>query len=71
MISMSGQDAQSLRAQLDQVLIGGPEKRPIVVVTYDRAAENRQPGSAAESLGAGQLSGEGHRGGPRIFAYEC
>ena len=34
---MSQQDAQSLRAHLDQVLIGGSEKRPIVVVAYDQA----------------------------------
>ena len=38
---MSQQDAQSLRAQLDQVLIGGSEKRPIVVVTYDQAWPER------------------------------
>ena len=38
---MSQQDARSLRAQLDQVLIGGPEKRPIVVVTYDPAWPER------------------------------
>ena len=38
---MSEQDAQSLRAQLDQVLIGGLERRPIVVVTYDRAWPER------------------------------
>ena len=38
---MSEQDAQSLWAQLDQVLIGGSEKRPIVVVAYDRAWPER------------------------------
>jgi GrpB-like predicted nucleotidyltransferase (UPF0157 family) len=41
MISMTQQDAQSLRAQLDQVLVGGPERRPIVVATYDRAWPER------------------------------
>jgi GrpB-like predicted nucleotidyltransferase (UPF0157 family) len=41
MIFMSQQDAPSPRAQLDQVLIGGFEKRPIVVVTYDQAWPER------------------------------
>lgn len=38
---MPAPDPQSLRAHLDQVLIGGPEQRPIVVVGYDPAWPQR------------------------------